>query len=146
MHSSFIPMVIAWWNVFHPEPGIMSCMCWDVGFSTCCRTMKWNRWLLKTWRATHLCKQAPSPISLTMDQDRKQMRPLLLLDRAELEWWLRRFSSSESWPCCVLTLYRKVNVTLCSLHDCMFGGRLRAKEKTLTCTKSWDAHVVLGSA
>ena len=81
----------------------------------------------------HFSKQAPSPISLTMDQDRKQLRPLLLLDRAELEWWLSRFSSSQSWSCCVLIiLCRKVDVTLCSLYDCMFGGRMRAKENTLT--------------
>ena len=48
----------------------------------------------------------------------------------------------------VLILYRKGNVTLCmlSLDDCMFRGRMRAEEKTLkTCTKSWDAHIVLGS-
>ena len=60
--------------------------------------MKWNRGLSKTWRAMHLSKQAPFPISLTMDQERKQLRPLLLLDRAELEWRLSRFSWSESSP------------------------------------------------
>ena len=49
-----------------------------------------------TGNAPYDSKQALSPMPLTMDQDRKQFRPLLVLKRAALELWLSRFTSSES--------------------------------------------------
>ena len=113
MYSSFVPVVIAWLNVFPPEPGIMLCMCWDIRLISWCRTMKWNRGLSTTLWAMHLSKQTPSPISLTMDQERKQLRPLLLLDRAELEWRFSRFSWSDSSPLGMwLSLWEKQRLRL----------------------------------
>ena len=80
----------------------------------------------------HLRKQAPSPISLKMDRDRSQLKPLLLLDGAELEWWLSRFLRPNRDHVVYLLYIGKLTPHSAALDDCMFGGRMRAKEKTLS--------------